>query len=383
MKRIVHIIPGMGIHCGGPSRSVLNLVGGLREIGIDAIVLTNDDPGDPLISTESWIDAVPYKRNGLGYNLAFKKELMEVDATLFHIHSVYSYSSTIAMWVAQKRQIPFIVSPRGSLLGSALSQSSKIKKSIFNKFVLIPDLNRAVAVHATSKEEVNDLVSLGVMRPTILISNSIKLPRLIPLIKEPVFRVGVCGRINPIKNIDGIIRAWKSSGLDQERAELVIIGGTRLEKESSYLGELHYLEQELKIPNIIWTGPRYGHEQQRIFQSLSVLLLGSHSENFGMVVPEALAMGIPVIASRGTPWGELTETNSGWWIDNSEESISETLKDVYNLFLCDKEALYRMGNNGRRLVSENYSQEAVAKKWSDAYEWLLSGADKPSFISIP
>lgn len=380
-KSIAEVIPGMGIHCGGPSRSVLNLAQGLRMLDVNATIITNDDPTDPLISKESWIDAVPYKKNAFGYNHAFKRELEKVNTDLFHVHSVYSYSSTIAMRVAQKRGTPYVVSPRGSLLKTALTMSSQRLKAFFNRFILIPDMNKAAAIHATSYEEMNDLFALGVRRPIILIPNSIPMPPVVPVVKESVFRVGVCGRINPMKNIDGIIRAWSISGLNRAKAELVIIGGTRLDKEVSYLADLHKLENHLGISNIIWAGPQYGEVQQRLLRSLSVLVLGSHSENFGMVVPEALALGIPVIASKGTPWEDLVKTCSGWWIDNADESISKTLQEAYDLFLNNQEALKQMGRNGRRLVAECYSQEAVAKKWERAYEWILGDKNVPEFVT--
>ena len=374
----------MGIHSGGPSRSVLSLTKGLRDISVDSVIITNNDTTDSLISTEPWIHAVPYHRNFLKYNHRFKRELQICDYELFHVHSVFSYPSTIAMRVAEKRTIPFIVSPRGSLLKTALSISSKWTKSAFNKFILIPDLNQAAAVHATSAEEMDDIFTLGVKRPVILLPNSIQLPRRESVsVHNSTFRVGVCGRINPIKNLDGILRAWSKAGMDKEPAELVIIGEARLDRELSYLEELHKLETELQLRNVVWKGALFGKELQRALESLSVLLLASHSENFGMVVPESLALGIPVIASHGTPWEDLVKTESGWWIANSVESMSNTLLEVFNLYSNNWERMNQMGKNGIQYVKDIYDSQTVALKWKAAYSWLLENSQCPSFVYYP
>lgn len=381
--KITQVIPGLGIHSGGPSRSLVSLTEGLRKIGIDSIIVANDDKTNPMVTSAPWIHAVAYRHNIIGYNPRFRRALEVVESELFHVHSIYSYSTTIAMRVAEKRGLPFIVSPRGSLLESALSSSSRKLKQVFNEWVLFPDMKKAAAIHATSEEELSDLLKLGINRPVILIPNSIQLP-VAPLRhpRQARFRVGVCGRINPIKNIDGVLRAWAKAGMGGRDAELVIIGGAILEKEIVYLDKLHRLENELGIDNVVWTGPTYGKEKQELFEAFSILLFASHSENFGMVVPEALSMGIPVIATFGTPWNALEQTDSGWWIDNSDESISSALLKAYDLFLHDQDQLYRMGKNGIRLVKNSFSQEAIASKWNEVYSWIIDGAERPSFVSM-
>ena len=355
---------------------------GLRKIGVDSIIVANDDATNPMVSSAPWIHAIAYRKNVLGYNPKFKRALETIDSDLFHIHSVFSYSTTIAMRIAEKRGLPFIVSPRGSLLESAMSSSSKRLKHVFNEWVLFPDMKKATAIHATSEEEMSDLFRLGIKRPVILIPNSIQLPE-VPQCHRPQsrFRVGVCGRINPIKNIDGILRAWAKAGMSGSDAELVIIGGAVLEKEVAYQNKLHKLEHEMGIDNIVWTGPAYGKDKQEIFETLSVLILASHSENFGMVVPEALSMGIPVIASASTPWRVLEQTNSGWWIDNTDDSISRAMAKVYEIYRNNRKALEGMGQNGVRLVKDTFSQESVASKWKEVYDWILSGSPKPVFVT--
>ena len=92
---------------------------------------------------------------------------------------------------------------------------------------------------------------------------------------------------------------------------------------------------------------------------------------------EALVRGVPVIASRGMPWQELEEHHCGWWIDNGQESINQTLLEAAAL---PNEKRMRMGVNGKRLMYENYSVEVLGKKMKRLYEWILHGGEKPEFV---
>ena len=163
------------------------------------------------------------------------------------------------------------------------------------------------------------------------------------------------GRIMPHKNLENIIRAV--SFLD-DKPRLIIIGPTIdhvyrafLEVDTRFLG---LVSDESLI---------------RYYSSSTVLVLPSSEELFGIVLVEAMACELPVVAhnARGIP-AAVDNGNTGYLVRPGD--INE-LRDRLQSLLSDQREVIRLGTAGRRTVLEKFTWEHVAERALAAYKEVL------------
>src|SRR5205085_8939458 len=104
---------------------------------------------------------------------------------------------------------------------------------------------------------------------------------------------------------------------------------------------------------VVMIGSVEGEAKKELFSNADVVVVPSHSENFGLVVAEALAHGVPVIASRGTPWQRMGEIGCGLWVDNQPESLAQALVDIRKM------PLREMGERGRDWMRREFTWPRV------------------------
>lgn len=152
------------------------------------------------------------------------------------------------------------------------------------------------------------------------------------------------------------------------------MGSGSPEYESFLRGEAKRLGIE---NNVKFLGFVSGDEKFRQLAGLDALFVPSDMENFGMIIPEALLVGTPVMASLGTPWETLNTEHCGWWIDNSPESIAKVIDEISQ---SSSEQLCEMGLRGRDVVLSRFESSKVASSMYRLYKWLNGEAPKPEFI---
>lgn len=369
----------MGVKDGGTSSCSYALLKGLRSENIDVEVLCYEPAnGDKLVGDDAFIKTVFLaNRNKFFYSKNFKKGLLACqDTSLYHINGLWEYPSILTAIVARKKRRPYIISPHGMLYPEALGRNKWLKQAFYRLFIK-KDLEKAAVIHATCSEEMKHLRDMGISAPIAIIPNAIELDGLLvkPIVSKSIKRFGYLGRVHPRKKIETLLYAWAQLGNKVKAAELIIIGSG----DDAYMAFLHQETQRLKLRNVIFTGFLIGSEKEDAIESLSYLAVPSDFENFGMIVVEALALGIPVIASKGTPWQELESNNCGWWIANDVATFHHFFEKA--LRLSETERLV-MAENGRRLILEKYSSQIVAKKMVKLYQWVLTKGKVPDFIYL-
>lgn len=117
------------------------------------------------------------------------------------------------------------------------------------------------------------------------------------------------GRIHPKKGCDLLIEAFAKVLGPHPQWHLVIAGPDQV----GWQKELTHRAEQLGVASrITWTGMIAGSLKWGAFRAAEVFVLPSHQENFGVVVAEALAVGLPpLISNKVNIWREIEADGAG------------------------------------------------------------------------
>ena len=394
--RPVHVIAGLDPAHGGPSYSVPRLCEALAAAGAEPVLLsvasarhiTGRDMSLGDTAARTYADRrfaqdltrVPGLR-ALRCSAAFAAALKEAAATadIVHDHGLWLLPNLQAGWAAAASGKAFVVSPRGMLSPAALTFSAA-KKRVFWKLLQGPVIRRAVCLHATSGQEYAELRAFGLCHPIAVIPNGIELPRERPAPGCPECAGGErevlsLGRMHPKKGLETLLRAWAAIEQAHPGWRLSLIGPG----EDRYIGTLRVMARGLGLRHVSFGPAVYGAAKWDAYRAADLFVLSSLNENFGLTAAEALAAGIPVIATTGTPWSRLPAEGCGWWVEPAPEALAAALAAAMAL---TRPALREMGMNGRAWMAREFSWHRAACEMAAVYAWLIGRADKPPSVRL-
>jgi len=161
-------------------------------------------------------------------------------------------------------------------------------------------LQRAAAIHVTSELEAADLRRFGFGPDLVEIPNIADIDPVSMVARgraeDPpdTFVIGYHGRIAPMKGIDVLVRSFAIVRNQLPSARLKIVGTG----DAAYVTSLRSLAESLGVSSSIeWTGELRSEELYREVAGFSVWCIPSIGENFGNALTEAMACGVPCIAS--------------------------------------------------------------------------------------
>jgi glycosyltransferase involved in cell wall biosynthesis len=262
-----------------------------------------------------------------------------------------------------KRSIPRIVSVHGMLEPWAI-QHRRFKKKLAWHLYQKKDLREALLLHSTAPSETVSLTQAGLTNEIVTIPNGTDIPADLEL-KDKHTRSGekrkalFLSRIHPKKGLPMLLEAW--AALRPQEWALEIAGPD----EGGHKAEVVALIEALGLTDqVSFLGALNEAETSNAYRAADLFVLPTHSENFGMVVTEALAHGLPVLTTKGAPWSELESERCGWWVPPTVEGIHMGLQQAFNA--TDQERL-DMGLRGRELVLRAYAWAPVAQQFLEAY----------------
>jgi len=269
---------------------------------------------------------------------------------------------------------PLVISPLGMLEPWALEHQRRKKRLAWRAFQR-KDLTRAAVLHTTSDSEAENVRGLGLGVPVAMIPHGVGIPG------GPVrqLRTGsgprkalFLSRIHPKKGLLDLVSAWAS--LRPAGWHMVVAGPD----EGGHQREVERAAQDHGLWDVFdFRGPVYGEAKEALWNEADLFILPTHSENFGHVVGEALARGLPVITTHGAPWHLLEEESCGWWVPTGSHAIAAALAKALAL---DDVKRYEMGQRGRSVAIGRFSWSAAAEKYVALYRWIAGRGARPEFV---
>jgi glycosyltransferase involved in cell wall biosynthesis len=346
---------------GGPAFSVSRLATALAQAGIDVGLWAADQSAEitPLLNGLSVRCLIGTERE------AFEK-FGKVD--VIHDNGIWLPHNHRLARLADARGVVRIVSPRGMLEPWAI-EHRKWKKRIAWQLYQARDLKRADCHHATAESEARSVRCLELGVPVCVIPNGIDVPERDPhergVKSNRRERVALfLGRVHPKKGLTMLVEAWARV---RPRDWLLQIVGP---DEEGHRSQLEKLVSHSGLRDVVsFSDAADANQRSNLFHDAELVVLPTHSENFGMVVAEALAHGVPVLTTRGAPWSMLLDYECGWWVEPTIGGVAHGLRQAT---LCHTEMLRAMGRNGRALVTKEFCWDQVATRFITTYEEILS-----------
>jgi len=384
MTRVVHCVGDLAPQSGGTSRVVRDLTDALSAADrvSKVVLLTQHRPGSRMIDTQPG-SRVDQRLGCSESDLSLKagwplRKLLntvvgQARPDLLHDHGIWLPSNHHVAVAARRLDIPLVIHPHGMLESWALKHRGW-KKRLALQMYQHRDLQTAALFIASAELEAESIRRLGLLQPIAVIPNGVEVatPRSTGNGHHGPRTALFLSRIHPKKGLLNLIEAWGQLRPDGWR--LCLAGPD----EGGHLAEVMRLVRARSLDSVIkYVGVVEGDAKDALYKNADLFVLPSFSENFGVVVAEALSHGMPVITTRGTPWEGLLHHGCGWWIDPTVDALSETLRQA---LVMDSVSLRAMGDKGRE-YSKEFNWPNIALQTVDVYQWLLGQGSKPACVN--
>lgn len=390
--KVLHVIPSLGSATGGAASNLVGLAFAQQTM-IQPQIYTTDSarPASarpfqrasardfPVGADRLDLQVFPTRRP---YRWAFSPRLADAlrehvaEFDLVHVHSLFLHSQFATYRSARRARVPYIVSPHGSL-DPYLRRRSSLKKSVVDGLWQRAMLESAAAIHVATEDEARLTADIAPRVPRLLVPNGLATDRFRDPTGGDEFRsehlsghdgpvVMFLGRITEKKGIDILIRAFGLVLRHHPHAILALVGPD----DERLTPRLLQIVRELGIGQeaVRFTGGMYEAERLRALSAADVWVLSSHTENFGIAVPEAMAAGLPVVVSPAVNLApDISRAEAGVVAELTPTAFASAISEL----LADGARRSLLGERARQFAAR-YDWNVVAPEMTRAYRRVVA-----------
>ena len=347
--KVAHVIGSLNI--GGAERFIIDLSIAQKKQNIKPAVISLGHPTDDLVGT-CHINNIPIASySSYSYVKLCRVFVVLLKFDVIHIHSPHALKYLRLFLPVLKKKV--IYTRHGASPYSTdywLKFHKKIKKFVSAiTFVSQEGKDNFHQAHGWGN------VTSAVVDNGVLIEPVKKVPA-----DNDVLRIGSVGRVIPLKNQIGLLKAvHRLAPAAQLNVEIHFFGDGRS------LADLKAFYNE-KTPDLAVTFHGMVNDRERIYSSLDLLVVTSETEGLSMVIIEAMANSIPVIATNvgGNP--RLVKHDKTGWLFGYDDD--KTLSEQILNLIDNRSLVAEIGANALTYITDNFSIESSAKKYAELYE---------------
>lgn len=369
--KIAQIVPSLEERHGGPSKSVIQLAAALARLGHEVDLLATI-PGKETGSVEDGRLRVRQFRRGfpefLCASAGLQGHLRQHAYDCVHHHALWLRTLHYARQAARTTAARLVISPRG-MLSDWSWQHRRWKKLLAANLVHPGAFAQTSGWHATSIAEADDIRRRGFQQPICVAPNGVDAPAAEELTQAHEVWSRLCpdatsrpvalfySRFHRKKRLLELIDLWAE--VAPKEWLLLIVGIPQEYTMDSLAGHVrrHSAQDRIAVFDGRDRPPPYG--------MASLFLLPSHTENFGMVIAEAMAWGVPALVTDTTPWANLSAEQAGWCVPWAD--YRKTLREA---LLEPLDQLEQRGACARDWVLARFSWEQAARSLAEFYQRL-------------
>jgi glycosyltransferase involved in cell wall biosynthesis len=301
------------------------------------------------------------------------------DYDLLHVHAVWSFATAAAARAARRSGVPYIVRPAGMLSDYSWKRQGW-KKRLYWAFVEKRTIQNAVAFHATSDAEAAEIRSVRCDARVFTIPNGVDETAFVAPCDSATLRqlsgplVGdlpillFLSRLHPKK---GIVDRLLPAIVTMRSPCFLAIAGGEDPHAPGHEREVRQAIQRLGLAQrVALLGSVSPADRWRMFDGADVFVLPSHSENFGVVVAEAMARGCPVVVTdKVQSWSHVRTAEAGEVVSDDVGALAAALDRL----ISQRELRCACGEAGRAYASEHFRWERIAQQIQRMYRDCLGG----------
>jgi L-malate glycosyltransferase len=285
------------------------------------------------------------------------------------VHTFFPASDLFGGAVARASGCPIIISSRRDM-GFQRSGAQRLAYRVAGRWLF--DQVHAVAESVRQRHIQEDRLDPN---KVVTVHNGVDLDeidaatrgsRLLASKVEDGAPVIVCvANIRPVKGIDVLVRAAAIVCREVPSARFLVVG---LVQDTNYMQRVMELARALDVSrSVIFAGP--SSEVLSILKSCALIYMPSHSEGLSNAILEAMACGLPCVASETGGNGELIENGRTGYLTpvGDPQAAAERILSL----LRDPAGAQRMGQAGRRIVENEFSMQSMIHRLTVLYEGLL------------